>query len=86
MVDGFKACDSAFFIAVELMLNILIIIDLTCRVRMVGFKKYLRKNWWNKLDFFMVLGCNTLFVVSIIYKYHVEEISEELLLTFWSAF
>ena len=86
IIDGFKIAESPLFIAIELFLNLLISVDLLCRVRMVGFKKYLLKDWWNKLDLIIVIGCTSLFVFSIIYKASANEISEELLLILWSSF
>jgi hypothetical protein len=84
IVDGFKIAESPAFIAVELILNITISFDLLCRVRLQGCKKYFKKSGWNKLDFFIVLGCNALFIVSLLQHISAEEISEELLLVAWS--
>ena len=85
IVDGFKVADSPTFIAVELLLNITISVDFAFRVRMAGFKKYLTKSHWNKLDFLIVFGCNILFLITMIsYSNLSEEISEEMLLIFWS--
>ena len=66
------------------MLNFTISIDFYFRVRMAGFKPYLKKSIWNKLDFVIVCGCNTLFLISIASSITFGEISEELLLVFWS--
>ena len=85
IVDGFKIADSPFFIAVELLLNVTITIDFAARVRMAGFKPYLKKSLWNKLDFLIVVGCDFLFMFSIIFRAAAGEISEELLLTFWAV-
>ena len=86
IVDGFKVADSPTFIAVELLLNITISVDFSFRVRMAGFKKYLTKSHWNKLDFLIVFGCNILFLITMISANSdlSEEISEEMLLIFWS--
>ena len=85
IVDGFKIAQSPVFIAVELILNITISIDLLFRVRMQGCKKYFQKSGWNKLDLFIVLGCNILFIISLLSHITAEEISEELLLVAWSV-
>ena len=84
IVDGFKIAQSPVFVAVELILNITISIDLLFRVRMQGCKKYFQKSGWNKLDLFIVLGCNILFIISLLSHITAEEISEELLLVAWS--
>lgn len=84
IIDGFKIAESKMFITVELLLNLTITVDFLLRVKMAGFKSYLRKSLWNKLDFVIVLGCNLLFVVSIIAQVSYGEISEELLLVFWA--
>jgi hypothetical protein len=39
---------------------------------------------WNKLDFLIVVMCNMLFILSIIFHSGSGEISEELLLVGWS--
>ena len=64
--DGFKIAHSPIFIVVEFLLCLTISIDFALKTRMVGFSKYMRMNWWNKLDFLIVVGCNILFIVSII--------------------
>lgn len=84
IIDGFKVAASDYFMAVEGIFNLLISIDLIFRIRMVGFKKYLRDNWWNKLEVFIVVGCNILFIFSVIKHITYEELSEELLLVVWS--
>ena len=86
IIDGFKIANSPTFIAVELLLNITISVDFGLRVRMVGFKKYMKKSNWNKLDFAIVFGCNILFLITMITPSSTqsEELSEELLLIVWS--
>ena len=80
MINGFKIAESPLFICVELLLNITISIDFGCRVRMIGFKKYMLQNkCWNKLDFLIVVMCNMLFILALVFHSGVEEISEELL-------
>ena len=84
VVDGFKIAESPAFVAVELILNVTISMDLLCRVRLQGCKKYFKRSGWNKLDLFIVLGCNALFIISLLQHISAEEISEELLLVAWS--
>jgi len=83
-VDGFVVADSPTFIIVELLLNVTITLDFLARVKLEGFRKYLKKSNWNKLDFSICFGCNLLFVVSLVSHAIFEEMSEELLLVFWS--
>jgi len=82
--DGFKIADSPMFIVVELVLNLTITVDFYFRVRMHGFKLYMQQSVWNKLDFIIVCGCNSLFLLSLAAQVSIGEISEELLLVFWS--
>lgn len=65
-------------------MNLIITVDFLFRVKMTGFKKYLTKSFWNKLDFVIVIGCNLLFISSVISHNAFGEISEEGLLVFWS--
>ena len=85
IVDGFKVAESPTFITVELCLNIMISLDLIFRVRMVGFTKYLSKSCWNKLDLAIVIGCNILFVISILQQATYEILTDELLLIAWAV-
>jgi hypothetical protein len=66
VVDGFKVADSPAFICVELLLNVTISFDFCFRIRMVGFNNYMRNSIWNKLEVIIVVGCNLLFIVSMI--------------------
>lgn len=85
IIDGFKIAESPLFICVELLLNITISVDFGCRIRMVGFKKYMGQNkCWNKLDCFIVVMCNLLFIISLMFHSGTGEISEEILLVGWS--
>ena len=84
IVDGFKVAQSPTFIAVELFLNVLIALDLTARLYLVGFKKYMGKSCWNKLDVAIVIGCNLLFIMTLLSHVSFEYISEEILLVAWS--
>lgn len=87
IADGFRVAGSPFFIAVEFIMCLTVTVDLALKVRMKGFKKYLKSGTWNKLDFFIVVSCNLIFLLTIIKKATVaEEISEELLLIGWSVF
>mgnify|MGYP000303318454 CR=1 FL=1 len=69
--------DSPTFIIVELLLNVTITLDFLARVKLEGFRKYLRKSNWNKLDFSICFGCNLLFVVSLVSHAIFEEMKDE---------
>lgn len=85
IIDGFKVAESSAFIFIEFLLNATISIDLGLRVRMYGFRNYINKNRvWNKLDVLIVILCNILFLLSIIFNIAFVEINEELLLVAWS--
>ena len=84
IIDGFKIADSKMFIIVELLLNLTITVDFGLRVKMTGFKNYLKNRFWNKLDFIIVIGCNLLFIGSVLANVSYGEISEEALLISWS--
>lgn len=85
--------DSAIFIALELLLNLLISIDFTFRLKLTGVRKYFKSNagnyrWWNFFDAFVVVTCNLLFVVCLIVKtnksFGLEEGTEEAMLVLWA--
>ena len=84
IIDGFKVAQSPTFITIELIINLIIAIDLGLRIKMTGFFKYMGKSCWNKLDLAIVIGCNLLFIISLMFKASVEYISEEILLVAWS--
>ena len=93
IVDGFKVADSALFIALELILNILITVDFVCRLKLAGFRKFFISNaghyrWWNFFDAFVVLSCNILFLVSVAVKsskaFGFSESFEEAVFVVWA--
>ena len=51
---------------------------------MIGCGKYMSKSCWNKLDLVIVIGCNLLFIISLMAHSTLEYISEEILLVAWS--
>lgn len=85
IIDGFKVADSPLCIVIEFILCVTVTIDFAIKVRLTGFKNYLMKNkFWNKFDFAIVVGCNILFLLTLLSKASVgEEISEEILLISW---
>jgi hypothetical protein len=90
LVKGFEIEHNPFFLLAEIVLNILILGDFICRVKVLGVKRYLSGGWWNILDIIVVLGCIIMFILMMISKsgstLAMEEISEELLLIIWSVF
>ncbi len=94
IIDGFRVAESALFIALELILNVLITGDFICRLKLVGFRKYFKSNagnyrWWNFFDTFVVVTCNLLFLVSVVVKksraFSLSEGSEEAVLVLWAV-
>ena len=51
---------------------------------MIGFKNYMRNSIWNIFEIIIVVGCNVLFIVSLLQHMMINEISEEILLVAWS--
>ena len=87
ILDGFRVASSPVFITFEFVMCVTVTVDLALKVRMQGFRKYLKSGTWNKLDFFIVISCNLIFLLTIIRKATVaEEVSEEILLIAWSVF
>jgi hypothetical protein len=84
IVDGFKIADSPMFIALELLLNFTVTADLALRIKLNGFRGFLeQQRCWNTLDLVIVVGCNLLFIVSLVNNVRVGELSDEVLLLFW---
>jgi len=85
IIDGFKIAKSPAFVVVEFVLCITITIDFAFKARMAGCAKYLTMNHWNKFDLVIVIGCNILFIISVIStsKSVGEEVTEEILFIAW---
>lgn len=71
--------------AVELLLNISITVDLCLRIRMQGCKNFIKKDCWNKLDFGIVCTCILLYMISLVNEVAVGQMSEEILLVAWAT-
>ena len=77
----------------EFLLNLLIGVDFGCRMKLVGFKKYVKDptngktRWWNIFDGIVVIVCNIVFLVTLFSKTGAvkgfEEASEEGLIVMW---
>lgn len=94
IIDGFKVADSAFCIALELLLNLLITGDFICRLKLTGFRKYFKSNmgnyrWWNFFDLFVVLNCNLFFIISVALRskksFALSEGAEQAVLVLWAV-
>lgn len=90
LVLGFKVGENGFFIFVESILNIIILVDFCFRVRLMGFKRFFEGGYWNVFDAIVVVGCLILFLLMMISQSTslliFEEVSEEILLVAWSLF
>ena len=86
VIDGYEVAKSPAFILAEFTLNLAIGIDFGCRIRMIGLVKYLNQNkCWNKFDFVIVVLCNLLFLLSLVFHVTSQEISEEFILIAWAT-
>ena len=81
------------FIVLEFVLNLLIGIDFACRIKLVGWRKYVRDpqsgriRCWNIFDAMVVTIYNAVFAVSLLSKSGTikgfEEAGEEALIVMW---
>ena len=87
---GFKIGRTPLFIFVESLLNIIVLVDFLCRVRLLGTRRFIEGGLWNIFDAIVVIGCVVLFFLMLISRSMsmliFEEISEEILLVSWSLF
>ena len=68
--DGFTIADSLLFIILELLMNLIILFDFICRLKLAGFKKFYRSNQGkyrccNFFDTFVVVTCIILFMIAV---------------------
>jgi hypothetical protein len=66
LLFGLKIGREPFFIFVESLLNIVVLIDFICRVRLLGIKRFVEGGIWNVFDALVVLVCIFLFVLMMI--------------------
>ena len=92
LIKGFSVEENPFFILIESILNLLIIGDFFCRLKLMGVRRFIEGTGrlWNWLDAFVVLG-SLLFFLAIVFSHSsssetVEEVSEVVLLVFWALF
>jgi hypothetical protein len=101
VVKGFKIEENPFFIGIESLLNLVIVGDFVCRLRLMGCKRYFSgasngaSRLWNWLDASVVLGSLLCFIVilsshSAVEREegveYLEELSEIILLVVWALF
>lgn len=68
-IKGFQTDENPWYIAVETILNLVIVADFLCRVRLVGIKRFFgnesQGRLWNWMDAGVVLGSLIMFLVII---------------------
>jgi hypothetical protein len=82
--------ENPLFLAAECLINVCILVDFFCRLRLQGAHKFLEGGFYNVLDATVAIGCIFLFVMLFLsqsgYVKLLEEVSEELFLICWSTF
>ena len=90
LIYGLKIGETTSFLFIECLLNLLVLADFACRVRLMGVKRFFDGGFWNVFDAIVVFGCVFLFLLSLLqssFSVHIfEEVSEEILLISWSLF
>ena len=71
IVDGFIVAESFMFIVLEALINVLIVGDFVCRLRMAGTDKFFRSpsgnlKKWNIFDAIVVAACILTFLIALI--------------------
>lgn len=89
--EGLLVNENPLFLFAEVAFNLLIVVDFSIRVWLVGFAKFFkRSSIWNYVDAVVVVGCIIMLAVVLLNKQLglllYEELSEELLLIIWSVF
>ncbi len=82
--------ENPLFLFAECLINVCILVDFFCRLRLQGAHKFLEGGFYNILDATVAIGCIFLFVMLFLsqsgYVKLLEEVSEEIFLIFWSTF
>ena len=90
VVKGFIVDESPWFIFTELIINMCVLADFLCRIKLQGYKKFIQGGIYNMFDAGVVVCCLLLFFLILLSKtgllLNLEELSEELLLVVWSVF
>jgi hypothetical protein len=90
LVVGFRVAETPLFLFIECLINMVILVDFGCRLRLMGMKRFFEGGYWNIFDAIVVFGCIFTFVLMLISNslsiLIFEEVSEEILLITWSLF
>lgn len=90
LIKGFQVDESPYFILVEIILNIIILVDFIFRIKLMGVRRFFQGGFWNIFDTIVVIGCILIFILMLLSQSGtvliLEELSEELLLIGWSIF
>lgn len=68
LIKGFQIEENPYFILIEVLLNILILGDFGCKLKILGVKRYLSGGIWNIFDCFVVVGCLMMFILMLLSK------------------
>lgn len=66
LIYGFKIGETTFFLFIECLVNLLVLADFACRVRLMGIKRFFDGGFWNVFDAIVVFGCVFLFLLSLV--------------------
>lgn len=87
---GFYIDEDPMFLIVECIINVCILVDFFCRLRLQGAHKFMQGGFYNILDATVAIGCILLFIMLFLsqsgYVKLLEEVSEEIFLISWSTF
>jgi len=90
LVKGVKVDENPLFQLSECFINMIILVDFLCRMRLQGIDKISKLGFYNILDATVVISCILLFGLLILsqsgHARILEEISEEIFLIVWSTF
>ncbi len=91
LIMGLNVDQSPYFLFIECLINLLILVDFLCRVRLLGVRRFFKEGgWWNIFDAVVVGATVILYGLMMLSKSGalliLEEISEEILLVAWSVF
>jgi hypothetical protein len=90
IVKGFDIDENPLFLLFESLLNIAILLDFVCRLKLLGVKRYFEGGCWNIFDLVVVISCILLFIVMLVSTsglvLELEEVGEQILLVVWGLF
>ena len=77
---GFSIGESPLFLLIECILNLIILLDFGCRLRLMGTKRFFEGGYWNVFDAIVVFGCVFTFLLMLVSSslslFIFEEVSE----------